>query len=110
MKKMENFLRRVLSMVLCLCMLTGNVGVSFAENTATVISESTGLLSDLYDVQFDGTQTIHTQLGLTYVGTSDYVWNGTVMDTLDKNYAWYWVDTVLSMFRCITVLTRVPLI
>ena len=47
MKKMENFFRRALSMLMCICMLTGNVGGALAEvptplsgNNASLIATS----------------------------------------------------------------------
>ena len=91
MKKMENFLRRALSMVLSICMLFGNMGTGFAS----VVSEGTGPLSDYID--YSG-QSIATTLDMTYIGTSDYVYNGSGFTTLDDYHAWYWVDVSVSQY------------
>lgn len=82
MKKMENFLRRVLSMVLCLCMLTGNMGGALAADGEAVpvpLAESVS--------------TNHAAtLRVTNVGTT----NAPNNQPSNKYTTWYWVDVILT--------------
>jgi len=90
MKKMENILRRALSMLLSICMLFGNMGGVLAESVPSVVSESTGPLMD--HIIYETDQGITTELSLAYVGAADRVWNGSAYYDAANLCLWYNVD------------------
>ena len=91
MKKMENIFRRVLSMLMCICMLTGNVGPAFA---ATVLTGTSVNAVDVTD-QFTATLAEGGTVSISYAGTTNSpeenngYWQNS---SLDQYHAFYWVD------------------
>ena len=75
MKKMENFFRRVLAMVLCISMLMGNMGGALADGSSAVFStrEATGIEPGLYGDTTITVQRIENEGAPAYVQQSGNV-------------------------------------